>query len=76
MPGTNITLAEDSKVLLGSKGFLGILQAKVTINGKSGINIPIAVSWANKTDLLSANDVRGQVGISDDFVLGQLFGGR
>jgi hypothetical protein len=76
-PGTNITLPQDAKVLLGTKGFLGIVQAKLTINTKSGVNIPFAVSWANKTDLLKATDVRGHVGITYDFEsLSQIFGGK
>ena len=51
------------------------MQAKITVNTKSGVNIPIGVSWANKTDLLNATDVRGHVGITYDFnSIGQLFG--
>jgi len=76
-PGTNITLPQDAKVLLGTRGTLGIVQAKLTINTKSGVNIPMAVSWANKTDLLKATDVRGHVGITYDFAsLSQIFGGK
>jgi hypothetical protein len=75
VPGTNITLPGDAQVLLGTKGTLGIVQAKVTVNTKSGFNIPIGVSWANKTDLIDATDVRGHVGITYDFnSLSQLFG--
>jgi hypothetical protein len=75
VPGTSITLPSDAQVLLGTKGTLGIVQAKITVNTKSGVNIPIGVSWANKTDLLNATDVRGHVGITYDFnSIGQLFG--
>jgi hypothetical protein len=75
VPGTSITLPSNAQVLLGTKGTLGIVQAKITVNTKTGINIPIGVSWANKTDLLNATDVRGNVGITYDFnSLSQLFG--
>jgi hypothetical protein len=75
VPGTSITLPKDAQVLLGTKGTLGIMQAKVTVNTKAGVSIPIAVSWASKTDLLNATDVRGHIGITYDFnSIGQLFG--
>ena len=67
VPGTTITLPQDAQVLLGKKGTLGIVQAKVTLKLKnSGLKIPIAVSWANRTDLLNATDVRGHIGITYD----------
>jgi hypothetical protein len=75
VPGTGITLPGDAQVLLGTKGTLGIVQAKITINTKSGVNIPVGISWANKTDLLNATDVRGHIGITYDFdSIGQIFG--
>jgi hypothetical protein len=75
VPGTSITLPSNAQVLLGTKGTLGIVQGKITINSKAGINIPIGVSWANKTNLLNATDVRGNIGITYDFnSFGQLFG--
>lgn len=73
VPGTTITLPQDAQVLLGKKGTLGIVQAKVTLKLKnSGVKIPIALSWANRTDLLNATDVRGHIGITYD--LDSLFG--
>lgn len=75
-PGTNIDLPQNAQVLLGTAGSLWVTQAKFTINGKSGIKIPFAVKWANKTDLLSGNKLGAQVGISYDFSsLSSLFGG-
>jgi hypothetical protein len=75
VPGTSITLPGDAQVLLGTKGTLGIVQGKITVNIKSGMKIPIGVSWANKTDLLNATDVRGHIGITYDFdSIGKLFG--
>ncbi len=67
VPGTTIMLPQDAQVLLGKKGILAILQAKVTLKLKdSGVRIPIGVSWSNRTDLLSGNDVRGHIGITYD----------
>jgi hypothetical protein len=65
-PGTNIALPSDAQVLLGTAGWLGVAQGKVVINLKKGLNIPVALKWSNKTDLLKGSDVRGQVGISYD----------
>lgn len=67
VPGTNITLPQNAQVLLGTKGILGIVQGKITLNMKSGVNIPIGVSWASRTDLLNATDVQGHIGITYDF---------
>jgi hypothetical protein len=66
VPGTNISLPGDAQVLLGTAGWLGVAQGKVVINLKKGLNIPVAVKWSNKTDLLKGSDVRGQVGLSYD----------
>jgi hypothetical protein len=66
-PGTNISLPANAQVLLGTSGWLGIVQAKLTLNLQKSISIPLAIKWSNKTDLLQAQDVRGQVGISYDF---------
>jgi hypothetical protein len=75
-PGTNIQLPQNAQVLLGSAGSLWVTQAKFSINTKSGVKVPVAVKWANKTDLLSGNKIGAQVGISYDFSsLSSLFGG-
>ena len=66
VPGTNIPLPGDAQVLLGTAGWLGVAQGKLTINLKKGLSIPVAVKWSNKTDLLKGDDVRGQVGLSYD----------
>jgi hypothetical protein len=51
-------------------------NSKITIKGSGGINIPVAVSWSNKTDLLQGNKLGGQIGISYNFSsLAGLFGG-
>jgi hypothetical protein len=73
VPGTNIPLPGDAQVLLGTAGWLGVAQGKLTINLKKGLTIPVAVKWSNKTDLLKGDDVRGQVGLSYDLsALGKL----
>jgi hypothetical protein len=39
-------------------------QAKVTFSVKgSPVRIPVALTWANRTELISASEVRGNVGI-------------
>jgi hypothetical protein len=66
-PGTNITLPSNAQALLGTAGWTGVVQGKVVINLKQGLNIPLAIKWSNRTDLLTnANDVRGQIGVSYD----------
>jgi hypothetical protein len=75
-PGTDIQLPQNAQVLLGTAGSLWVTQAKFTINGKSGVKIPFAFKWSNKTDLLSGNKIGAQVGLSYDFSsLSSLFGG-
>lgn len=76
VPGTTIPLPNGTQEFVGTAGSLWVTQAKVTIKGSGGINIPIAVSWSNKTDLLQGSRVGAQVGISYNFSsLAGLFGG-
>lgn len=66
-PGTNIALPSDATVLLGQKGSIGIGQLKLTIPFKStGVKFPVAVTWANRTELVKGTDVSGHIGISFD----------
>ena len=65
-PGTDITLPSNAQVLLGSSGFLEVFQSKLTFNLPKSLSLPISIKWSNKTDLLDAQDVRGQIGISYD----------
>jgi len=77
VPGTSIMLPSNAQVLLGPSGLIVIGQGKLTIKTKSGISIPLAVEYANKTDLLNATDVRGNIGISYDFSsFSSLFGAK
>jgi hypothetical protein len=66
VPGTNITLPSNAQVLLGTSGWLGVVQGKIVFNLSKGLNIPVAIKWSNKTDLLTGNDIRGQIGLSYD----------
>jgi len=76
-PGTNIPLPNGTQEFVGTAGSLWVTQAKITIKGSGGINIPIGVSWSNKTDLLQGSRVGAQVGISYNFSsLGNLFGAK
>ena len=66
LPGTNITLPSNAQVLLGTSGWLGVVQGKLAFNLTQGLTLPIAVKWSNRTELLQGNDVRGQFGLSYD----------
>jgi hypothetical protein len=75
-PGTNIPLPNGTQEFVGTSGSLWVTQAKFTIKASGGINIPIGVSWSNKTDLLQGSKVGAQVGISYNFSsLAGLFNG-
>jgi len=66
-PGTTIPLPNGTQEFVGTAGSLWVTQAKLTIKASGGINIPIGVSWSNKTDLLQGSKVGAQVGISYNF---------
>jgi hypothetical protein len=75
-PGTTIPLPNGTQEFVGTAGSLWVTQFKITIKGSGGINIPIGVSWSNKTDLLQASKFGAQVGISYNFSsLAGLFSG-
>jgi len=66
-PGTTIPIPNGTQEFVGTAGSLWVTQAKITIKASKGINIPLAVSWSNKTDLLQGSKVGAQFGISYDF---------
>jgi len=66
-PGTTIPLTNGTQEFVGTAGSLWVAQAKITIKGPDGVNIPVGVSWSNKTDLLQGNKVGAQVGLSYNF---------
>lgn len=50
------------------KGNIDIVQEKFTYSpGSSSITLPISVTWANRTELVTNSLWRGQIGISYDF---------
>ena len=66
-PDTNIQLPGTASVLLGQKGNIGIAQIKFTLPfKKTGVTFPVAVTWANRTDLVKGSSLGAHVGISFD----------
>ncbi|MBN8731767.1 MAG: hypothetical protein J0L64_14585 [Acidobacteria bacterium] len=66
-PIGGIPIPKPAKVLLDNKGAIYIAQAKLTIPlGKEGASFPIAVSWANRTELIKANETKLQFGFTFD----------
>jgi len=65
-PGTAIALPGNASALLNTKGSINIGQVKVVFKVRNtGINIPLALTFSNRTDLLASdNEVRGNFGIS------------
>ena len=75
-PSTNIPIPNGTQEFVGTAGSLWVAQGKLTIKGAGGIDIPVGVSWSNKTDLLQGSKVGAQVGISYDLSsLSNYFGG-
>jgi hypothetical protein len=66
-PGTNIPVPNGTQVFVGTAGSLYVTQAKVTFKGAGGVEIPIGVSWSNKTELLTGTKVGAQFGINYNF---------
>lgn len=66
-PGTTIPLPHGTQEFVGTSGSLWVTQAKLTIKGAGGINVPIGVSWSNKTDLLQGSRIGAQIGLSYNF---------
>ena len=66
-PNTNIQLPGNAVTLLGVRGNIAIGQVKLTFPLRnSGVSIPLAVTWANRSDLLPSNgvDVTAHFGLS------------
>lgn len=73
---SGITLPSNAQSFItGTKGWLGVVQAKITIKIGSA-QLPVAAKWSNKTDLLDKRSFGGQFGLTYDLSqLRQLFGG-
>ncbi len=67
LPGTSLALPNGIQEFVGTAGSLWVTQAKITIKGAGGVNVPIGISWSNKTDLLQGRKVGAQIGISYNF---------
>ena len=75
-PVTGITftgLPSTATQVYAARGVINIGQAKFTLNpANSGFNIPVSVTWSNRTELVTSPAWKGQIGISYD--LDSLFG--
>ncbi len=70
-----VTLPANSQAFLsGTQGWLGVFQVKTTVRVGTA-QIPIAVKWSNKPDLLGKSKLGAQFGLSYDLSqLKQLIG--
>lgn len=67
LPGTAIPLPPKGAPLLSEKGHIVVLQAGITVQKPGGgLKVPIGVSWANRTELLTGNEIRGHIGFTFD----------
>ncbi len=67
-PGTNIPLPGPAATLLAPSGSIGLGQVKLTFGVRdTKIKIPVSFIFANRTELIKASEVRGQIGIAYDF---------
>jgi hypothetical protein len=67
-PNTSITLPLNATVLLTPKGGIFIAQAKLTFRAAQGqAKIPVAITWSNRTELIKAPEIRGNIGIQFDW---------
>ena len=68
VPNTTIQLPDNAMTLLGPKGGIFIAQAKLTFKAAdNAVKVPISVSWANRTELLDAAELRGNIGFQFDW---------
>jgi hypothetical protein len=72
-PNTTITLPDDAAAVLGTKGHLGVLQARFALSMNNVVKVPFSMTWATRKELIKEEKsvLRGQVGLSLD--LDQLF---
>ena len=69
LPGITITgLSSSATQVFAKKGNISIAQLKLELGpGQSSVRFPIAVSYSNRTELITKPEWRGQLGISYDF---------
>jgi hypothetical protein len=64
-PGTSIPLPGNASELLNTKGSIHLGQVKITFKIRnSGISIPLALTFSNRSDLIKATEVRGNFGLT------------
>jgi hypothetical protein len=62
--GNNVTINDQT---INQPGDIAIFQAKYTLPiGDSGVQIPIAFTMSNRTDLIKEKEIRGNIGFSFD----------
>jgi hypothetical protein len=55
---------DSTLMMANSGGDIGMAQIKLTVPVKgSGANIPISISYANRTELIDEEEVRGNIGV-------------
>jgi hypothetical protein len=59
------SMAGEGKFLTSTDN-IGRVQAKLVVPISNGISLPISVTWASSTELISESDVRGQFGFTFD----------
>jgi hypothetical protein len=69
LTGITITgLPSNATQVFAKKGNIAIAQLKVTLgSGKSSMRVPFAVSYSNRTELITKPEWKAQIGISYDF---------
>jgi hypothetical protein len=66
-PGTTIQLPQAAALALAPTGPIWVAEAQITFKLKNtGAEIPIAITRANRTDLIKATSTRGHIGITYD----------
>jgi len=63
-PG-GVPLPGNPTQLLAPKGTIAVAHAALTLQiPNSGIRVPIGISWSNRTELLTGNEIRGHIGFN------------
>jgi hypothetical protein len=68
LPGISITgLASTTSTVFATKGPINFVQLKYGLGTGKNVKFPIAVSWSNRTDLITHSLWSAQFGVSYDF---------
>ncbi|MEO8593275.1 MAG: hypothetical protein ABI759_08135 [Candidatus Solibacter sp.] len=70
-PGTTapggVPLPGNAVELLAPKGTIAVAHASITLQiPGSGVKVPIGISWSNRTQLVTGNEIRGHIGFNFD----------